>query len=229
MNPKLTAERLQRGAIIYIRQSTLQQVERHHESTRLQYGLVDRALHFGWARERVSIIDDDLGRSGASAEGRPGFQRLVAEVGLGRVGLVLGVEMSRLARSCRDWHQLLEICALRDTLIADTDGIYDPATYNDRLLLGLKGTLSELEIVTLRQRSQEAIRQKAKRGAYYSTIPAGYVRHSDGGLEKDPDELHNLAAKADHKDTIVDYRQRMLAELTRTKAGLLKNLAPSIP
>ena len=126
MPEKVRRTHLDRLAIVYIRQSTLQQVERHHESTRLQYGLVDRALHFGWARERVSIIDDDLGRSGASAEGRPGFQRLVAEVGLGRVGLVLRVAMSRLARSCRDGHQLLEICALRDTLIADTDGIYEP-------------------------------------------------------------------------------------------------------
>ena len=116
-----------RLALVYVRQSTLQQVERHQESTRLQYGLVERALELGWPRERVEIIDDDLGRSGTSAEGRPGFQRLVAEVGLGRVGLVLGVEMSRLARSCRDWHQLLEICALFDTLIADEDGVYDPS------------------------------------------------------------------------------------------------------
>jgi DNA invertase Pin-like site-specific DNA recombinase len=105
----------------------VQQVERHQESTRLQYGLVERALQFGWSRERVMVIDDDLGRSGAAAVSRPGFQRLVAEVGLGRVGLVLGIEMSRLARSCRDWHQLLEICALFDTLIADTEGIYDPS------------------------------------------------------------------------------------------------------
>src|SRR3954467_2147538 len=143
---KVCRTHLDRLAIVYIRQSTLQQVERHHESTRLQYGLVDRALHLGWARERVSIIDDDLGRSGASAEGRPGFQRLVAEVGLGRVGLVLGVEMSRLARSCCDWYQLLEICGLRETLLADRDGVYDVGSFNDRLLLGLKGTMSEAEL-----------------------------------------------------------------------------------
>ena len=112
------------------------------ESTKLQYALADRAAQFGWLREQIVVIDDDLGRSGASVEGRLGFQRLVAEVGLGKVGLVLGVEMSRLARSCRDWHQLLEICALFDTLIADADGVYDPANYNDRLLLGLNRTVT---------------------------------------------------------------------------------------
>ena len=124
---KILRRHLDRLAIVYVRQSTVQQVERHQESTRLQYGLVDRALNFGWLREQIVVIDDDLGRSGASIEGRLGFQRLVAEVGLGKVGLVLGVEMSRLARSCRDWHQLLEICALFDTLIADADGVYDHA------------------------------------------------------------------------------------------------------
>jgi DNA invertase Pin-like site-specific DNA recombinase len=135
---KIQRRHRERAAMVYIRQSTPQQVERHQESTRLQYALVDRAFQFGWARENIVVIDDDLGRSGASIEGRLGFQRLVAEVGLGHVGLVLGVEMSRLARSCRDWHQLLEICALFDTLIADADGVYDPTSYNDRLLLGLR-------------------------------------------------------------------------------------------
>ena len=136
---KILRRHQDRLAIVYVRQSTVQQVERHQESTRLQYALADRAAQYGWAREQIVVIDDDLGRSGASVEGRLGFQRLVAEVGLGNVGLVLGIEMSRLARSCRDWHQLLEICALFDTLIADADGVYDPAHYNDRLLLGLKG------------------------------------------------------------------------------------------
>jgi DNA invertase Pin-like site-specific DNA recombinase len=126
---KITREHQQRLAIVYIRQSTPQQVERNPESTKLQYALVDRAFHFGWARETIVTIDNDLGRSGSTIEGRLGFQRLVAEVGLGHVGLVLGIEMSRLARSCRDWHQLLEICALFDTLIADVDGVYDPANY----------------------------------------------------------------------------------------------------
>ena len=124
---KIHRRHRERSAIVYVRQSTVQQVERHQESTRLQYALVERAFQFGWARETIVVIDDDLGRSGASIEGRLGFQRLVAEVGLGNVGLVLGVEMSRLARSCRDWHQLLEICSLFDTLIADADGVYDPS------------------------------------------------------------------------------------------------------
>ena len=124
LSDKITGRHRDRTAVVYLRQSTPQQVGRHPESTRLQYGLVDRALQLGWARERILVIDEDLGRSGGSAD-RPGFQRLVAEVSLGRVGLVLGIEMSRLARSCRDWHQLLEICALAGTLIADTDGVCD--------------------------------------------------------------------------------------------------------
>jgi DNA invertase Pin-like site-specific DNA recombinase len=127
MPEKILRRHRERLAMVYIRQSTVQQVERHRESTRLQYALTDRAFQFGWARDAIVVIDDDLGRSGATIEGRLGFQRLVAEVGLGNVGLVLGVEMSRLARSCRDWHQLLEICALFDTLIADVDGVYDHA------------------------------------------------------------------------------------------------------
>jgi DNA invertase Pin-like site-specific DNA recombinase len=144
-------------AVVYVRQSTLQQLEHHRESTSVQYGLVDHACRLGWPRPRVAVIDDDLGCSGASVEGRPGFQRLVAEVGLGHVGLVLGFEVSRLARSCRDWYQLLEICALAGTLIADSDGIYDPATYNDRLLLGLKGTMSEAEPLWCTDRARLAL------------------------------------------------------------------------
>jgi DNA invertase Pin-like site-specific DNA recombinase len=131
-----------RLAMVYIRQSTMQQVERHQESTRLQYALVDRAMLYGWHRSSIVVVDDDLGRSGASMEDRLGFQRLVAEVGLGHIGMVLGVEMSRLARSCRDWHQVLEICALFDTLIADSEGVYDAGNFNDCLLLGLNGTVT---------------------------------------------------------------------------------------
>ena len=133
---KIQSHHLERLAVVYVRQSTLQQVLDHQESTRLQYGLVHRAEAFGWSRERVLTIDEDLGKSGSSAEGRAGFQRLVSEVGLNHVGLILGIEMSRLARSSKDWHQLLEICALFGTLIADLDGVYDPTQYNDRLLLG---------------------------------------------------------------------------------------------
>lgn len=131
---KLTARHLERLAVVYVRQSTMQQVVDHQESTRLPYGLVQRAMAWGWSEARVLGIDEDLGQSGATAEGRQGFQRLVAEVGLGHVGLVLGIDMSRLARSSKDWHQLLETCALFGTLIADLDGIDDPNQYHDRLL-----------------------------------------------------------------------------------------------
>jgi DNA invertase Pin-like site-specific DNA recombinase len=185
---KIQRRHRERLAIVYIRQSTVQQIERHQESTRLQYALVDRAFQFGWARESILVIDDDLGRSGASIEGRLGFQRLVAEVGLGNVGLVLGVEMSRLARSCRDWHQLLEICALFDTLIADAEGVYDSTNYNDRLLLGLKGTMSEAELHILKARMLEGKRAKARRGELGKKLPMGYVRHPSGEIVFDFDE-----------------------------------------
>ena len=176
-----------RLAIIYVRQSTLQQVTRHQESTRLQYGLVDRALSLGWPRPLVEVIDEDLGKSGATAEGRLGFQRLVAEVSLGKVGIVLGIEMSRLARSCRDWHQLLEVCALFGTLIGDPDGIYEPRDYNDRLLLGLKGTMSEAELHIIKQRMLAGKRAKAERGELGMRMPMGYVRRPSGEIGKDPD------------------------------------------
>lgn len=177
-----------RLAVVYVRQSTLRQVEQHQELTRLQYALVERALRLGWARERVEVIDDDLGRSAASAANRPGFQRLVTEVGLGHVGLVLGIEMSRLARSCRDWHQLLEICALFDTLIADADGVYDAGLFNDRLLLGLKGTMSEAELHILKARMLEGRRAKAQRGELHFNLPRGYVRGHAGEIAFDSDE-----------------------------------------
>lgn len=135
-----------RLAIVYVRQSSPQQIINHRESTARQYALVDRAVDLGWLRERVLVIDEDQGQSGQSVAGRPGFQRLLAEVGLDHVGLVLGLEMSRLARSCKDWYQLLELCGVFRTLLADVDGLYDPSDYNDRLLLGLKGTMSEAEL-----------------------------------------------------------------------------------
>jgi DNA invertase Pin-like site-specific DNA recombinase len=188
MPEKITRGHQERLAIVYIRQSTPQQVERNQESTKLQYALVDRAFHFGWARETIVTIDDDLGRSGSTIEGRLGFQRLVAEVGLGHVGLVLGIEMSRLARSCRDWHQLLEICALFDTLIADVDGVYDPANHNDRLLLGLKGTMSEAELHILQARMLAGRNAKARRGELGKPLPMGYLRRPSGEVALDPDE-----------------------------------------
>lgn len=177
-----------RLAVVYVRQSTIQQVERHQESTRLQYGLVERARSLGWAPARVLVIDDDLGKSGRSAEGRPGFQRLVVEVSLNHVGLVLGVEMSRLARSCRDWYQLLEVCALFGTLLADLDGVYDPSAYHDRLLLGLEGMMSEAELHVLNQRLLAGKRAKAARGELGMAVPMGYLRRPSGEVVKDPDE-----------------------------------------
>jgi DNA invertase Pin-like site-specific DNA recombinase len=177
-----------RLALVYVRQSTAGQVQRHRESTPLQYGLVDRAVALGWRRPSVIVIDDDLGLSGSSADGRPGFQRLLGEVALDRVGLILGVEMSRLARSCRDWYRLLELCALFGTLICDLDGIYDPSCDNDRLLLGLKGTLSEAELHILRQRMRQGALQKARRGELVSKVPIGYVRTATGEVARDPDE-----------------------------------------
>jgi DNA invertase Pin-like site-specific DNA recombinase len=188
VSDKIQRRHLERLAMVYVRQSTMQQIERHQESTRLQYALVDRALHFGWHRSSVEVVDDDLARSGASMEGRPGFQRLVAEVGLGHVGMVLGVEMSRLARSCRDWHQLLEICALFDTLIADSEGVYDAGNFNDRLLLGLKGTMSEAELHILKTRMLEGRRAKARRGELGKAVPMGYLRRLSGEVILDPDE-----------------------------------------
>ena len=142
VSKKVTTEHLKRDAYLYIRQSTLKQVMENEESTRRQYALRDRAIAMGWPIERVLIIDDDQGKSGAKSEHRTGFQKLVADVGLGKAGIVMGLEVSRLARNCSDWHRLLEICALNSTLILDEDGVYDPAHFNDRLLLGLKGTMS---------------------------------------------------------------------------------------
>ena len=188
VSEKLLPHHLDRLAVVYVRQSTLQQVLDHQESTRLQYGLVHRAEALGWSPERILTIDEDLGKSGSSAEGRSGFQRLVTEVSLNHVGLILGIEMSRLARSSKDWHHLLEVCALFRTLIADVDGIYDPSQYNDRLLLGLKGTMSEAELHILKQRMLQGKLNKAQRGELGFHLPIGYVRRLSGEICFDPDE-----------------------------------------
>src|SRR5215213_1364202 len=204
-----------RLAVVYVRQSTAQQVLDHQESTRLQYGLVDRARALGWATDRVLVIDEDLGRSGTRADERAGFQRLVSEVSLDHVGLILGLEMSRLARSNKDWYQLLELCALFRTLIADLDGVYDPAQYNDRLLLGLKGTLSEAELHVLKQRMHEGRRNKARRGELRFALPIGYVWRPEGTIGFDPDE---------QVQAVVRLVFRKFAELG-TLHGVLRYLA----
>ncbi|HZW33249.1 MAG TPA: recombinase family protein [Isosphaeraceae bacterium] len=178
----------ERSAIVYIRQSTPHQVLQHRESTELQYQLVERAKDLGWAANQVFVIDDDQGISGSGSEARPGFQRLLAEVGGDRVGLVLGLEMSRLARSCKDWYHLLEICGLFGTLLADQDGLYDPGLYNDRLLLGLKGTMSEAELYLLKSRMLQGKLNKARRGEIFSHPPIGYIRDAYQGIAMDPDE-----------------------------------------
>jgi DNA invertase Pin-like site-specific DNA recombinase len=184
---KVTARHLQRNAYLYVRQSTLRQVLENSESTKRQYALRERAVVLGWPIERVIVIDNDLGQSGASAADREGFQQLVSEVSLGRAGIVLGLEVSRLARNCSDWHQLLEICALRDTLILDEDGLYDPSHFNDRLLLGMKGTFSEAELHVLRARLRGGILNKARRGELKAPIPVGLVYDPQDRVVLDPD------------------------------------------
>jgi DNA invertase Pin-like site-specific DNA recombinase len=188
LGSKVTARHLDLLAVVYVRQSTRQQVADHGESTRLQYGLVERAVALGWQAARVVVIDEDLGKSGSSAAGRVGFQRLVTEITMGHVGLVLGIEMSRLARSGADWYQLLELCSLSGALLADSDGVYDPTQYNDRLLLGLKGTMSEAELHLLKQRMLAGRQAKARRGELAIGLPTGYVRRASGEAALDPDE-----------------------------------------
>jgi DNA invertase Pin-like site-specific DNA recombinase len=185
---KITPRHLRRQAYLYIRQSTLRQVVENTESTERQYGLRQRAVALGWPIEQVVVIDRDLGQSGASAADREGFQQLVRDVGLGRAGLVMGLEVSRLARNSTDWHRLLEICALTETLILDEDGLYDPAHFNDRLLLGLKGTMSEAELHVLRARLRGGIVNKARRGELEMPVPVGFVYDAAGRVTLDPDQ-----------------------------------------
>src|SRR5436190_17744187 len=181
---KITPEHLAREAYVYVRQSTADQLLNNPESRRRQYALVTRARVLGW--ENAIVIDDDLGRSGGG-QVRPGFERLLAAICGGTVGAVLAIEASRLARNGRDWHTLIEFCGLVGTIIVDEDGIYDPRHSNDRLLLGMKGTMSELELSLFRQRSQEALRQMARRGALVLGVAAGYVKTGRDRIEKDPD------------------------------------------
>ncbi|MEL7338625.1 MAG: recombinase family protein, partial [Planctomycetota bacterium] len=186
LSSKISTQHLARRAVVYVRQSSVRQVRENIESTQLQYDLARHAKAHGWPAERIEIIDDDLGLSGKTLEGRVGFQRLLAEISLGHVGIVMGIEMSRLARNCRDWHQLLELCAVFGSLLGDADGIYDPRQHNDRLLLGLKGTMSEAELHVLRSRLHAGKKNKAQRGQHFTTAPIGYVRTREG-LSFDPD------------------------------------------
>ena len=186
---KVSAAHLRRGAVVYVRQSTLAQVDRNRESTARQYDLADRAAGLGWPRSAVRVIDDDLGVSGASAAGRSGFAELTTQVALGQVGIVLALEVSRLARSNADWYRLLDLAGVTDTLIADADGVYHPGLFNDRLLLGMKPTMSEAELHILRARLDGGIRNKDARGQLRRGLPVGLVwGQGDGQVLHHPHE-----------------------------------------
>ena len=187
-------------AYVYVRQSSLNQVKQHQESTELQYRLVERAVALGWPHERVQVIDEDLGKSGAGSVERHGFQKLIAEIGLGNAGLVVSLDASRLARNNRDWHQLLELCSVFAVLIADGERLYDPRAYHDRLLLGLSGIMSEAELHQIRMRLHQGERQKAARGELRLPLPAGLVYDRTGAIVLNPDDevqarLHLVFAK----------------------------------
>jgi DNA invertase Pin-like site-specific DNA recombinase len=184
---KVQSHHLERDAYLYIRQSSMKQVVENVESTKRQYALRARATALGWSDDRIVVIDSDQGESAASAAWREGFRRLVTDVGLGRAGIVMGLEVSRLARNNADWHRLLEICALANTLILDEDGVYDPTSFNDRLLLGLKGTMSEAELHVLKARLRGGVLNKVRRGEYRCVLPTGFVYDESGAVVLDPD------------------------------------------
>ena len=207
---KVTSEHLRRDAFLYIRQSSLRQVLENTESTKRQYALRERAVSLGWPIERIHVVDSDQGLSGSSAQARDGFQRLVGEVANNHVGIVLGLEVSRLARNNADWHHLIEVAALTNTLILDEDGIYDPAHFNDRLLLGLKGAMSEAELHVLKARLQGGIRSKARRGELEIPLPIGLVYHPSGAAALTPDQSIRTAI-----ELLFDtFRQTMSATAT---------------
>jgi len=225
---KITATHLKRNAYLYVRQSTMRQVVENTESTQRQYALRQRAIALGWRQDQIIVIDSDLGQSGASAVDREGFQKLVGETGMGRAGIVLGLEVSRLARNSADWHRLLEICALTDTLILDEDGIYDPAHFNDRLLLGLKGTMSEAELHVLRARLRGGLLNKARRGELRCRLPIGLLYDAAGHVMLDPDKqvqetvrllFETFARTGSLNATVKSFRQQHLLFPTRVAAG----------
>src|SRR6516162_7685136 len=185
---KILPTHRQRQGVVYLRQSSPKQVLKNCESALNQRALRGRLLELGWHKDQIVLIDDDQGQSGKQAAGREGFRRLVADVGLGKVGMIIGTEVSRLSRNCADWHRLLELCALFDTLIADAEGVYNPRDFNDRLLLGLKGTLSEAELHSIRMRMDAGRLSKAGRGELVQHLPTGYVRDAAGVVRLDPDQ-----------------------------------------
>jgi DNA invertase Pin-like site-specific DNA recombinase len=189
LNPKIKHSHLERSAYVYVRQSTASQVEHNRESTRRQYKLVERAAELGWARQRITVIDEDLARSGSGQVERDGFTRMITEVALGQVGLILSIEVSRVARNNADWYRLLDLCGVTDTLIGDEDGLYHAGMFNDRLLLGLKGTMAEAELHVIRARLDGGIRNKAARGELRRGLPVGFVwGEEDGEVLFHPDQ-----------------------------------------
>ena len=239
---KIREAHLDKLAIVYVRQSSPQQVLENRESTARQYALADYAHVLGWPTERVIVIDEDQGRSGTRADNRSGYQRLLAEVTLDHVGVVLGLEMSRLARSSKDWHHLLELCAIFGALLADQDGVYDPGDPNDRMLLGLKGTMSEVELHTMRNRLDRGRMNKAQRGEMFHGVPMGYVILPNGEVAFDPDEqarcvVQLVFAKFDEIGTIYGLmhdlvRRRIWLPVrlrTGPKKGELDWRRPSLP
>lgn len=238
MSARIEATHLRRAAYVYVRQSTLAQVEHNRESLERQYELAGRAVALGWDASEVVVIDSDLGRSGKSTDGRDGFQGLVAEVGLGKVGIVLGIEVSRLARSNADWYQLLDLCALTDTLIADCDGIYHPGLHNDRLVLGLKGTMSEAELHVLRARMRDGLLHKAGKGELRVALPAGYEYGEDGRVRIAADEavVDAIRTVFSHFETLGSARQvllrlladgRLLPRPARRRGGPVRWVPPT--
>ena len=188
-NEKIKPTHLQRYAYVYVRQSTTAQVENNRESTDRQYKLADRAAHLGWVQSQVRIIDEDLARSGSGTSDRAGFATMTTEVALGQVGVILSIEVSRVARNNADWYRLLDLCSVTDTLIGDEDGLYHPGLFNDRLLLGLKGTMAEAELHVIRARLEGGIRNKAARGQLRRGLPVGFVRgYEDGEVLFHPDQ-----------------------------------------
>ena len=220
--PKVRARHLQRTAYVYVRQSTPQQVQRNPEGRENQRELAQRATDLGWSPGRVRVIEADLGLSGKSAENREGFRELTSEVSLGHAGMVLSYEASRLARNNADWYALLDLCALRGTLIADADGVYDPADYNDRLLLGLRGMMSEAELHLLRLRMDAGKTRQIEKGTYRQGLPTGLLRLDDGRVVKHPDRRVQRAIE------LVFERFEELGTISRVLKSLLQDGA-SLP
>ena len=228
VSSKITASHLGRTAFIYVRQSTLRQVLSNTESAARQYALKQRAISLGWHPERITVIDSDQGQSGASAGDRAGFQRLVAEVSLGHAGIVLGLEVSRLARNSADWGRLVELCALTSTAIADEDGIYDPSDFNDQLLLGLKGTMSAAELHLIRARLIGGQRSKARRGELKVPLPAGLIYNPHDRVRLDPDQgvqsavrllFTTFAARGSARAVVQHFKQQQLTFPIRHRSG----------